>query len=120
MKVSHSHIVGGFRGSGIWLLNPEAVREEKLLDGAEPDAEQSTANSQEPNTPRKLLRECIVNAITPPLSAENRQCVEQSKKRRKRIQAEYGEVMTSSVAVERLRLEEIDRTEKRERRWKQQ
>ena len=112
MKMKPSHLVGGFRGAGLWSFNPEAVRAEKIIEVGEEHPWSSQACEEEPVTPRKLLREAIVCAIAPPLSAENQHCVENSAKRRKRVQAKYGEVMTSEDVVERLRLEEIARKEK--------
>jgi hypothetical protein len=113
-KMKESHVIGGFRGSGLWPLNRDAVRAEKILDGGVDEQQPTTSQSgeEEPATPRKLLRNAIVQAIVPPLSAENEKCVSNQKKRRKRVQAKHGEIMTSAEAVERLRLEEIDRKEK--------
>jgi hypothetical protein len=79
-KMKQSHLVGGFRGTGLWPLNPNAVRAEKIIDDDE-EPSSSQAGNDVQATSRKLLREAIVRAIVPPISEENRQCQANSRSR---------------------------------------
>ena len=105
-KTKPNHLVRGFRGADLWPLNLGAVRAERII--GQQDEEQSSSSGQAEETMlRKLLQEAIVNAIAQPLPEENRQCLENSKRKKKRVQAKHGQVLTEEEAVERLHQEEL-------------
>ena len=105
-KTKPNHLVRGFRGADLWPLNLGAVRAERII--GQQDKEQSSSSGQaEEAMLRKLLQEAIVNAIAQPFPEENRQCLENSKRKKKRVQAKHGQVLTEEEAVERLHQEEL-------------
>lgn len=80
-KIKLIHHVGDFRAADLWPLNVGVVRAERIIEQQEEEPSSSSGQA-ELATPRKLLREAIVNIpIVPPLSEENRQCLENSKER---------------------------------------
>ena len=64
-------------------------------------------------SPRGILREAIFSAVAPTPSAETIAALENSKKKRKRVQASSGELLTCDEVVERLRIEEEERVAKK-------
>ena len=78
----------------------------------------SSASSQdigpaEPMTPRKAMREAIVSALRPELSASTRKALAASAKKRARCQKKVGEVLTREDTIKRLKAEELEREAKR-------
>ncbi len=59
-----------------------------------------------------ILREAIVNTIAPTPSAETKFALQNSRRKRKRVEATHGEVLTTDQVAERLRLETEERKEK--------
>ena len=94
----------------MWSFNSDAVSLEKcqnvLEDPTTPD---------DIGNPRRILREAIFSAIAPTPSAETITALENSKKKRKRVQASSGELLTCDEVVERLRIEEEERVVKKKK-----
>ncbi len=117
---SADNLIGGFRGSGLWPFNASAVNVEKCIEGDEDDQPQPSTSSTQDTTPdnvlaspsRRILREAIVNAIAPTPSAETKLALQNSRRKRKRVQATHGEVLTTDQVAEHLRLEAKERKEK--------
>ena len=74
---------------------------------------------EDPTTPddigssQRILHEAIVLAIAPTPSVETITAFENSKKKRKRVQASFGEVLACDEVIERLRIEEEKRDAKK-------
>ena len=119
-KKSAANLIGGFRGSGLWPFNSLAVSVEKCINEDEDDdAQPSTSSTPDRDvTPgvaspsRIILSEAIVNAIAPKPSADTELALKNSRRKRKRVQAEHGEVLTTEQVAERLRQEAEERKAK--------
>ena len=102
------NLVGGFRGAGLCPFNSDVVSLEKfqniLEDPTTPD---------DIGSPQRILCEAIVSVIAPTPSAETITALENSKKKRKWVEASSGEVLASDEVVERLRIEEEERVAKK-------
>ena len=85
------------------------MQSEKVIEIEE---EPACSTSSQPSTPRKLLRDAIVNTIKLPLSEINKKALENSNRKRKRIQAIQGEVLTNDDSIERMQLEAESRKTK--------
>ena len=86
----------------------------RIVEVATERQERQTA----PDTPRKLMRKAVIEAVTPSPSEQTKAAMLNSKKKRKRVQARVGEVLTSDDVVERLRKEHVEREEKRSKNEK--
>ena len=60
-------------------------------------------------SPRKLLREAIISTISPEMSHANQTAVQDSDKKRKKVQAKVGEVLTTEEVCKRLKREGKER-----------
>ena len=114
---SASHLVGGFRDSGLWPFNCNAIRDSKNVQdhvsaSSEPQPGPSSQEESVVNTPRKLLRKAIIETIAPPMSQATKGAVANSNRKRKRVQAKAVEVLASSAVLKRLKIEEEDRQKK--------
>ena len=122
-KKSASHLVGGFRGSGLWPFNPNAIRDSKngqyhVSASSEPQPGPSSQEESAVNTLRKLLCKTIIETIAPPMSHATKDAVANSNRKRKRVQAKAGEVLTSSEVLKRLEIEEEDGQKKQRQHWR--
>ena len=108
-NVSSSNLVSGFRATGLWPLNKDlsnCLRKTVINEVEDEDQEGSPLLS-----PKRKLREAIVNAIAPPMSESTAKAITSSNRKRKRIQASVGEILTSEEAVKRLKCEAKTREE---------
>ena len=106
LKVKAENAVAGFVGSGLYPINPQKVKPRIV----ECNAPIQPGNAE---SPRKLLRQAIINAVTPSPSDSTKSAMANSHRKRKRVQAKAGEVLTDDEVVERLRKEEIARKTKK-------
>ena len=109
-----SHLLGGFRDSGIWSVNHNASRDSKNVQDhvfafSKPQPVPSSQEESVVSTPRKLLSKAIIETIAPPMSQATKDAVANSNRKRKRVQEKAGEVLTSSEVLKRLKIEEEDR-----------
>lgn len=109
-KLSPQHAIAGFSGSGLYPVNKEAVRHRVVASAAD-DSSDPDPPSQPP-TPRKQLCRSILKVISPTASQETSDAQLNAKRKRKRVQATCGEVLTTEEVVKRLRLEEESRLAK--------
>ena len=63
--------------------------------------------------PPSLYRPAIVSAIAPAPSAETMAALENSKEKRKEVEASFGEVLMCDVVIERLTIEKEERVAKK-------
>eukprot|EP00794_Sanderia_malayensis_P019809 gene19809-21749_t len=103
-KIKPSNAVAGFSGSGLLPLDRKRVQP-KIVDVSMEHQLSQTA----PDTPRKLMKEAVIAAVTPSPSEQTKLAMLNSKKKRKRVQAKIGEVLTADDVVERLRIEQVER-----------
>ena len=92
-KISSDNLISGLRGAGLWPLNRDAVNKERSVD-SETEQPGATLNEENINSPRKILRESIINVIAPPMTTET-EATDYSKRKRKRVQAKTREVLTT-------------------------
>ena len=104
LKLSTTNLVSGFRGSGLWPLNRDAMHDTKSMDSEEDLQLATTSDIENVNSPRKL-REAIVNVIAPLVSKETSDALENSKRKRARVQAKSGEVATLHQVAKRQKYE---------------
>ena len=110
VKIKPSNAVAGFAGSGLYPLDRSRVQPRIVLSQVHPQ------QNNVPDTPRKTLREAIILAITPSPSEETKAAMVNSKKKRKRVQAKAGEVLTAEDVIKRLKEEESAREEKKKKK----
>ena len=67
----------------------------------------------QPPQPPSLYRPAIVSAIAPAPSAETMAALENSKEKRKEVEASFGEVLMCDVVIERLTIEKEERVAKK-------
>ena len=70
-------------------------------------------NLQQGLQPPSLYRPAIVSAIAPAPSAETMAALENSKEKRKEVEASFGEVLMCDVVIERLTIEKEERVAKK-------
>lgn len=95
--------VNGFKGSGLYPVDREAV-DRRIV---EVDVDDDPLPGVSCESPRKQLIKSIIEVVTPDPSRQPK------KKSRKRVQHSSGEVLTSEDVLNRLRIEEEMRQEKR-------
>ena len=61
-----------------------------------------------------------MDAVTPSSSEETKNAMKNSKRKRRRVQANVGEIVTSADVIERFRRESIERSKKKARKEKAQ
>ena len=110
VKIKPSNAVAGFAGSVLYPLDRSRVQPRIVLSQVHPQ------QNNVPDTPRKILREAIILAITPSPSEETKAAMVNSKKKRKRVQAKAGEVLTAEDVIKRLKEEESAREEKKKKK----
>ena len=117
--------MGGFKGSGLWPFNDLAVNVEKCIEEEDMGTQPSPISTLDASygvvvtsPSRIILRQAIINAIAPSPSAETELALKNSKRKRKRVQASHGEVLTTEQVAKRLRLEAEERKNKKGRRNK--
>ena len=115
LKLKPSSAVAGFTGSGLYPVDREKVKKRVIHTTADETDYQNTAD-----TPRKLLRKAIVDAVTPSPSEETKNAMKNSKRKRRRVQANVGEILTSADVIEIFRRESIERSKKKARKEKAQ
>eukprot|EP00795_Rhopilema_esculentum_P011062 gene11062-19921_t len=113
LKVKAENAVAGFVGSGLYPINPQKVKP-RIVECNAP-IQPGNAESH-----RKLLRQAIINAVTPSPSDSTKSAMANSHRKRKRVQAKAGEVLTDDEVVERLRKEEIARKQRKHQHRKHQ
>lgn len=123
-NVSKKNAMAGFRGTGLFPFNREAIQHRIVVHSnpshiqpqQNPDASQqsSTETTNSPATsPLKQLRQAIVNTPSPQPSSSTAEAMKNSQKKRKRVQAKVGEVLTTEQVAARLYTEEQARNTKR-------
>ena len=90
--------MSGFRGAGLLPVNK-----------SEPAKRIIGTNREVPlDSPRKAILKVVQAALSPEVDPDIAEAVQRRRQKRKRVQAEAGEVLTET-AVERLRMEENQR-----------
>ena len=96
--------------------NPSKIFVDTSLASTSADAHMTNDEVEiSPPTPRKLLRQAIVKAISPGEGPTTSKALNQNKQRRARVQKKYGECLTEEESLERLKAEEIKRGQKKAR-----
>ena len=106
-KLNPIHMINGFQASGLYPIDPSVLdrRIVGILGPNEPQYEEST-NISCPEKRLNKLVSVVDEMFTSPTTSQPRNAP------RKRIQAQFGEVLTRPEALERLRLEKEERAEK--------
>lgn len=106
MSLRPEHVIGGFRGSGLYPVDPERL-DSRIVSSA---TDSGTGNQ---SSPGKKIADAVIRIISPQASPLTVEALANSSRGRKRVQAKSGEVLTHPEAVERLRKEHEDRCSKR-------
>ena len=99
-----THAISGFRGAGLYPVDKSKVNH-RLIDG-------KTSNVNV-NSPSQALQDAVLSVVSPNRSAETQSALENKKARRRRVQAEAGEVLTAEDALRRLNEEQQSREMKK-------
>lgn len=122
-QLQASHGINAFKGAGLYPADREAVMHRVLHTSEHPPSaatphaststlttsastgSSSTITTPTPDTPRKLLRDSIIHVISPEPSESTVAATKQKARKRARVQASKGEVLTNSEVVQRLKTE---------------
>lgn len=130
-----NHIIGGFKGSGIYPVN-QTVLESKIVSiqsniSAQTNPELGNSQVQETDqsnnslnssglstkmSPTSKLRDAIINTLSPDQPEDVRTALKNSKAKRRRVQGSCGEVLTTDEVLDRLKEEEVKRSQKKKKR----
>jgi hypothetical protein len=131
-ELKRENAVKGFEGAGLYPVNKIPVEKRillteklKLHELLEPPIptdipEQSPPSPSLVSSPMKDLKIAILKTLTPTLSRETRDALNNNNKKRKRVQHSAGEILTEKEVVERLQKEEIQRSRKRKKGFQTQ
>ena len=110
-KISHQNARSGFCGTGLWPLNKAAVPAGRIVKSTSNSTnnDQSAPDFHALYSPRKLLQDAILTTISPPLSDENKAALKTISLKRRRVQANTGEFLTTEDVSKCLQKEEHDR-----------
>lgn len=89
-------VVGGFRASGLYPINPTAVVH-RIVEEA-------------PEEKTNALQKAILDVVSPPRTSETDSAMQNSKAKRRRVQSKHGEVLTEKEALNRLLEEQKHRS----------
>ena len=90
--------IAGFKGSGLYPV-----------DKSEPLKKVIRISEDEPlDSPRKAIQKVVREILSPAVDPDIASAIKDKRQKRKRVQAEAGEILTET-AVERMRQEEVDR-----------
>lgn len=139
-NMSAKNIIKGFKGSGIFPPNRKAIAHKITISSEHaeglqpavsvssnmPSSSQITSLSQSQecmsqstiSSPFKDLKCAILSAISPKPSDFTSACMNNLKRKRKRVQASTGEVLTNEDVLERLKMESEKRNELKDKKMK--
>lgn len=102
-NLHESWATGGFKASGLYPINKMAVRK-KCLDYI-PESSDGDVTA---------IQQAVRDVIMPKMSSATQNMVASAKKRRKRVQMKYGEVLSSSESMKRLKEDEESKLKKKQ------
>lgn len=109
-----------FAACGLCPLDKSAIPDSSIIAStpfASAPAQSSSSSTSRipspPMTPRKAMRTAIVELLSPAESASTTAAILAGKRTRKRVQIKTGESLTEPGALERLRIEQEEREEKK-------
>ena len=114
-KLLPRNLIGDFRGAGLFMAIKSTRSGKSVCMDDESDSE---SESNDEDNSEKLLSEAIVKSIS--LPCRKRQGNRDLEKKRARVHAKAGELMTNADVVERLWMEADVRSSKRERKEKEE
>ena len=68
-------------GSGLWPMTQDVIHDTRSMDSYITFQVETTSDAENVHSPRKILREALVNAIAPPVSKETDNALEIPKRR---------------------------------------
>ena len=107
--------INAFRGAGLYPPDRQAVTHRIVAAGS---SQNSPPNDEGDKifvqTPQKALRTAILDVLSPTASEETVTAKKQKLRKRKRVQAKVGEVLTEESVLQRLEKEAFERQKKKE------
>ncbi len=85
IKLKPENAIAGFVGSGLHPINPEKVKPRVVESGLQ-------IGSRNTDSSRKMLRQAKIDGVTPSPSEQTKRGMENSNRKRKRVEAKNGEV----------------------------
>ena len=114
-KLNQLHAINGFKDAGLIPLDKERMLRRVIPTEANYDKECDDGDTCL-MTPRSAMRKAVCGVLRPELLDETAAILKDKAKKRKRVQAKTGEVLTEVDVARRLQLEEIERNEKKEKK----
>lgn len=105
MSLNPMNVVGGFRGAGLYPVDPERLTS-RIVSSV---SESGTGHLASPG---KKIANAVIHVLSPQASTETKEALANSSRSRKRVQAKSGEVLTHPEVVERLKNEHEERCSK--------
>ena len=115
--LSADDAVAGFRGSGVVPLQLEKMKRRIVLPTEMGSPLRNESSVSDPLIPNSAMRKAVKSVLAPVHSKESDEILKNKARKRTRVQAKIGEVLTSETCVRRL-LEEQERRNAKQKNTK--
>ena len=109
-KLDPTHAINGFRATGLCPFNKKAVDSKILVSRADPPPQEG------PRSSTRQLQNAILDVLSPPEKADSQAAMQNKGRKRTRVQAVQGEVLTNEDVLKRLEIEEENRNKKKNKK----
>ena len=109
-KLDPTLAINGFRATGLCPFNKKAVDSKILVSRADPPPQEG------PRSSTRQLQNAILDVLSPPEKADSQAAMQNKGRKRTRVQAVQGEVLTNEDVLKRLEIEEENRNKKKNKK----
>jgi hypothetical protein len=106
-EIHAEHLHGGFRGAGLYPLRKDVVMKKVINSDVDDNGVVNSPIGL--STPHRHLKDAILNALAPPMREATKAAINQSNRKRRRVQSRGGEILTEKEVMSRLQEEERHR-----------
>ena len=108
-KLDPTHAINGFKATGLHPFNNKAVDSKILVSRADPPP-------PGPRSSSRLLQNAILEVLCPPEKADSQAAMQNKGRKRTRVQAVHGEVLTEEEVLKRLEVEAENRNKNKNKK----